>query len=234
MTKTLRWVAGALGLAAGGYAGLVARGWYTYGHPSLPAPEEADPLLDRFMPEYEVAERHHIDVAAPAAITLAAAVDADLQSSLVVRAIFGARELLLRSRSEPEDRPRGLVAETTALGWVVLAEIPGHEIVLGAVTQPWLGDVVFRGVPPDQYRAFREPGYVKIVWTLRADDRSPGESIFRSETRVMTTDADARAKFRWYWARFSPGIVLIRWMLLPGIKAEAERRAAAPAALQPE
>jgi hypothetical protein len=225
MANTLRWFAGALGVAAGGYAGLVARGWHAYGRPRLPVPEEADPLLDRFMPEYEVAERHHIDVGAPAGITLAAAVDADMQSSLVARAIFGARQFLLQSH-EAERRPQGLLAETTALGWVILAEIPGREIVLGAVTQPWLSDVVFRGVPADQYLAFREPGYVKIVWNLRADDRGPGESVFRSETRGMTTDADARATFRWYWARLSPGIVLIRWMLLPGIKAEAERRAA--------
>jgi hypothetical protein len=35
------------------------------------------------------------------------------------------------------------------------------------------------------------------------------------ETRVATTDAAAGAKFRRYWSCFSPGIVLIRWLLLP-------------------
>jgi len=66
---------------------------------------------------------------------------------------------------------------------------------------------------------------VKIVWTLRADPVGESESMFRTETRVTTTDQTARAKFRWYWARFSPGIVLIRRVMLGLLKTDAERRA---------
>ena len=226
MRRPLRWVAAGLGAAVGGYAVLVANGWRRYGRPDPPRDDEADVLLDRFMPEYEVAERHHVHVRAPAAVTFSAAVDADMHASPVVRAVFKARDILLGAEAEAEPgRPRGIVEETRALGWVVLAEIPGREIVLGAVTQPWRGNVLFRGVPPEAYLAFREPDYAKIVWNLRADPAGPGESVFRTETRVVTTDADARAKFRWYWARFSPGIVLIRWLMLPSVKREAERRA---------
>ena len=46
---------------------------------SAPLSEETDALLDEFMPEYEVAERHHVRVAAPADITLSAAMETDLQ-----------------------------------------------------------------------------------------------------------------------------------------------------------
>jgi hypothetical protein len=66
---------------------------------------------------------------------------------------------------------------------------------------------------------------VKIAWTLRADPIGPAESVFRTETRVASTDADARAKFRWYWSFFSPGMAAIRWASLRPLKAEAERRA---------
>jgi hypothetical protein len=96
---------------------------------------------------------------------------------------------------------------------------------MGAVTQPWLPDVVFRGLPPETFRSFGEPDHVKIVWTLRADPVDARTSTFRTETRVVTTDAAARTKFRWYWARFSPGIVLIRYAMLRLLRAEAERRA---------
>jgi len=92
------------------------------------------------------------------------------------------------------------------------------------VTQPWLPNVVFRGLAPEDFRTFREPGYVKIAWTLRADPVGESDSVFRTETRVMTTDPVARSKFRWYWARFSPGIVLIRRLMLGPLKTEAERR----------
>lgn len=218
--------AAAAGCAAVGYAACVGATWFRYGHPDRSRPTEADPLLDRFMPEYDVVERHKVHVEAPADVTLRTAKAADLQGSPVVRAIFRARELVLGAK--PDDRrPAGLFEEMTALGWGVLADDPGREIVVGAVTQPWLADVVFRAVPPDEFASFREPGYVKIAWTLRADPDGPRASTFRTETRVTTTDGDARARFRWYWARFSPGIVLIRRFLLPAVKRGAERAAAA-------
>ena len=68
------------------------------------------------------------------------------------------------------------------------------------------------------------PGYAKIAWTLRVDPITAAESVARTETRVLTTDAAARAKFRWYWSFASPGVVLIRRVLLRLVKADAERR----------
>jgi hypothetical protein len=97
--------------------------------------------------------------------------------------------------------------------------------VFGAVTRPWQADPVFSGVPASDFAAFDEPDYVKIVWTLRADPVGDDESIFRSETRVCTTDAAARTKFRRYWAFASPGVAVLRRLMLTPIKCEAERRA---------
>jgi hypothetical protein len=50
--------------------------------------------------------------------------------------------------------------------------------------------------------------------------------VFHAETRVVSTDPAARARFRWYWSLFSPGMMLIRWASLAPLKREAERRAA--------
>jgi hypothetical protein len=213
-------------IAAGAYATCVAVAWCRYGR-AAPAStlNDADPLLDRFMPVYEVRERHHIYVAAPAATTLAAAREMDLLESPLVRALIQARELVLGASPDTRSRPRGLLAEVQALGWGVLAEVSDHEIVVGAATQPWKANVVFRPIPPDEFVAFDEPDYVKIVWTLRADPVGPDESMFTTETRVMSTDPVARARFRRYWSFFSPSIILIRWVSLGPLKAEAERRA---------
>jgi hypothetical protein len=193
--------------------------------------EDEDQLLDRFVPVYEMAERHHISVAAPPATTLAAAREMDLQESRVVRAIVKARELILGATPDDRPRPRGLLAEMQSLGWGILAEIPGREIVAGAVTQPWEANVVFRALPPEDFAAFEEPGYVKIAWTLRADPVGATRSVFRTETRVAATDPSARRKFRRYWSMFSPGIRLIRWAILGPLKREAEYRARAEEAL---
>jgi hypothetical protein len=220
-----RWLAAGVGVAGGSYAALAASAWLRYGHAG-PAPEDgADALLDRFMPAYDVVERHHVRVSAPADVTFAAASELNPDQSAIVRAIFRARELAMGSHPGRPTEQRGFIPRMRGMGWGVLAEIPGREIVMGAVTQPWLADVVFRPLPPGEFAAFREPGYAKIVWTLRADPLPEGASVFRTETRVTTTDRVARAKFRRYWAFVSPGIVLIRWMLLGPVKAEAERRA---------
>ena len=220
------WLGAGIGIAAAVYGAYACLTWYRYGHAASPRPEERDPLLDRFMPAYDVAERHNVRVAAPAALTFAAAKDVDLQGSSLVRTIIKARELILRATPDHRPRPRGLLAETQALGWGVLADVPEREVVAGAVTRPWEANVTFRALPPDQFAAFNEPGYVKIVWTLRVEPIGANESIFRTETRVIATDPAARSKFRWYWSFFSPGIIVIRWSVLGPIKREAERRAA--------
>jgi hypothetical protein len=221
----LRWLTAGAGLAAAGYVIYVATAWARYGHVPRPAGNEADPLLDRFMPEYEVVERHHVRIAAPPAITLAAAREMDLRESRVARAIFKGRELILGATPEDHVRPRGLLALVQSLGWVVLAELPDREVVVGAVTRPWEPNPTFRGVPPEAFAAFAEPGYVKIAWTLRVDPDGPAAAIFRSETRATATDPSARARFRRYWSCLSPGIILIRRLMLGPLKADAERRA---------
>lgn len=225
MRSALKWTAGALGVAAGAYAGYVGVTWLRYGHPAPARADDADPLLDRFMPTYEIVERHHIGVAAPGAVTLDVAREVELQASPVVRAVIRAREILLGATPDTRRHSRGLLAETQSLGWGVLAEAPERQIVVGAVTKPLEANVTFRALPPDQFAAFNEPGHVKIAWTIRADAISETESVFRTETRAIATDPDARTRFRRYWSFLSPGIIVIRWALLDPVRSEAERRA---------
>lgn len=239
MTRTLSRHRGVRVLAAGAGFGLTAytlytgRTWWRYGHVPPARTDERDDLLDRFMPACDVVERHHIRVDAPAAITLDAAREQDLLASPIVRAVFKARETLLRAKPDARGQPGGLLAAVTSLGWGILAEVPGREVVVGAVTRPWEANVVFRALPPDRFAAFAEPGFVKIAWTLRADPVDAGGCVFRTETRAVATDATARIRFRRYWAFVSPGIALIRRMMLRPLKRDAERRASllAPALL---
>ena len=229
----LRWLTAGAGLAAAGYVIYVGAAWSRYGHVRRPAENEADPLLDRFMPQYDVVERHHVRIAAPPTITLAAAREMDLLESRIVRAIFKGRELILGATPQDHVRPRGLLALVQSLGWVVLAELPEREVVVGAVTKPWEPNPTFRGVPAEAFAAFTEPGYVKIAWTLRVDPDGPSASIFRSETRAIATDSSAHARFRLYWSCLSPGIILIRRLMLGPLKADAERRVPRPGTASP-
>jgi hypothetical protein len=228
--SAIKWIGGATGLAVAAYGAYAGVTWLCYGHAKLLSRKGTDLLLDAFMPNYDVVERHSIPVEASPETTLLAATEMDLGKCLPVRAIFKGRELLLRSKPDDAVRPRGSLALMTSVGWGVLAESPGREIVLGGVTQPWKPNPQFRAVPPDEFAGFDEPGYVKIVFTLRADTAGAGNSIFRTETRAIATDPVSRKKFRRYWTFLSPGIIAIRKLMLPIVKREAERRSYAEAA----
>ena len=224
----LRLLAAVAGVAGAAYGAYVATTWLRYGRPAPPTDSsDRDDLLDLLMARYDVVERHRIAVDAPAAVTLEAARAMDLSSTPVVRAIFRARELIMGAERSGQSSSKGFVADMEALGWGRLAEDPGREIVMGGVTKPWVANPVFRALPPDEFEAFNEPDFVKIVFTLRADPVSHERSVFRTETRAVATDASARGKFRWYWALLSPGIILIRKAMLLPVKNDAERRASA-------
>ena len=230
--SALRWLtvglAAGAGLAAATYATYTGVRWLQYGRPDPPAGAEADTLLDQFMPSYDVVERRHIRIAAPAETALAAAYEVDIQRSPIIRAIFKSRALLLgggMEESAEAERPQALVAWVKTIGWRALAEVPGREIVFGTITQPWRANPTFQAPPPAEFAGFHEPGYIKIAWTLRADPDGQAASILRHETRAVATDPTARALFRPYWSIFSPGIVLIRWLVFGPVKREAERRA---------
>jgi hypothetical protein len=221
----IRAVATGAAAASAAYGVYAAVAWYRYGQPGEPHADEQDELLDRFIPRYDVVERHHVRVAAPPDVTLEASKEQDLFDSTLIRTIFKAREVALGASPDDRERPRGLLNIVRALGWGVLADVPGREIVIGAVTKPWEANVTFRALPPDQFAAFSDPGFVKIVWTLRADPDGTDKSLFRTETRAVATDSSARERFRLYWAFASPGIALIRRLSLNPLRREAERRA---------
>ena len=99
------------------------------------------------------------------------------------------------SSPDTTSRPQGLLDATLAMGWRVLADAPGREVVVGAVTRPWQANVIFRGISPEAFAAFREPEYVKIVWTLRVDPLDDETRCrFCTGTRAVATDADGRAE----------------------------------------
>lgn len=222
-----RVMAGTLGAATVGYAAAAALAWIRYGHVARGHADEHDSLLDRFMPTYEVVERHHIAVDAPPRVTLAAAGAQQLLHHPIIRAIFKTRELMLGSTPNQSPEPSALLPMVLAIGWRILAQTDDREVVVGAVTKPWEPNVTFKGLDPAEYAAFAEAGYVKIIWSLRADPIESNRSIFRTETRALATDRDARVRFRRYWAFASPGIWLIRRASLGPLKREAERRVTA-------
>jgi hypothetical protein len=111
-----------------------------------------------------------------------------------------------------------------AIGWTILEEDPGREMVVGAVTQPWAPVVRFHGVPAPGFVRFAQPGFTKIAWSIAARPAKPGVAELVTETRVAATDPISRKRFRRYWFFVNPGIRLIRIVSLRLVKQELERR----------
>jgi hypothetical protein len=223
-TRMATWLAGGLAFSAIAYGTSVAATWLRYGRFQRQPPGGS--LLDKFMPSCDVVERHETFVNAPSNTTFDAACSVDFGRAAIPRVLFNIREIVMRgaARNEPAMTGSGILAQAQAIGWGVLSNVPGREIIFGAVTQPWVAEPVFRALPPNEFMAFQEPGYVKIAWTLSAREAGSETSVALTETRAVATDADARSRFRWYWSLVRPGVVLIRWSLLRAVKSEAERR----------
>jgi hypothetical protein len=189
-------------------------------------------LIDKYMPSFDVREYHEISVRADTERAWAALRALDLNRSGIVRLIFGVRALPSWLRGErPEAPPRSsLLEETLALGWRILAEEPEREIVVGAVTQPWVASVRFHGLPGPEFIAFSEPGFTKIVWNLAVRSAGPGRSVLSTETRVEPTDPASRRRFRRYWLVVGLGVRLVRVLGLRIVKRHLERSSRSPAA----
>lgn len=186
-------------------------------------PHTHDRAIEWFVPRPEFRERHALDVKAPADVVFEASEQFELTSVPAVRAILRLREWLMGAHEAPRDR-RPFVESARAMGWGLLELRPGRERVMGAECQPWLADVTFEPLPAEDFAIDERPDRVKIAWSLEALPLGPTRTRLATETRVVTNDAASLAKFRryWRWARF--GIVAIRWLVLPAIRRDAERR----------
>ena len=184
----------------------------------------ASSALDRFVPEPEITERFETTVRAPADLVMDVAAHFDMQSLRVVKSIFWLREKLMRASPSGHRKPQGILEETKSLGWGVLAEQAGRLVVCGATCQPWLPRVKFSALAPDEFVTYAEPDHMKIAWTLETEEIGPAITRFAQETRAVSTDQQARIKFRryWRWARF--GIITIRLLMMPAVRRASERR----------
>lgn len=181
-------------------------------------------LLDSFVPNPDIRERHETVVHAPADFVLEVARNFDMQSIPMVHAIFWLRNQILRTKTPPPRRGAGIVASTQSIGWGVLLDHPGRFYVSGAACQPWQADVIFLPIPTEQFLSYAEPDRVKIVWSIEVDFLEPTLTRLCSETRAVATDEQARTNFKRYWRIFGVGIRMIRWFLLPAVRRQAEQQ----------
>jgi hypothetical protein len=178
-------------------------------------------LLDRFMPEYDVYERHTLAVTAPPEEVIRAARglrprDVPLTAALMtLRGVPG----MVRRRKPLINMREPVIDQFLQSGFVLLAD-EREELVIGSVGRFWSSDGGVQRVPRGEFAGFSEPGYAKGAMNIRAD----GATV-TTETRVQATDDEARRVFSRYWRVIKLGSAAIRLELLRAIKRRAERGA---------
>jgi hypothetical protein len=183
----------------------------------------AEPLLiDQFMPTYDRAIVYSRVFRAPPEQCFQTIVDFDLLQLRVFRMLVGARGLpqrladALRRRAHEaavsSSPPTFRLRDLPSMGWILLGERPGAELVFGQVGKPWKprGGWPAKPVSRAEFAAFDRPGFAKLVESTRVDPYGQRSSIVTMETRVTCTDPDSRRRFRRYWLMVGPFSHLLR------------------------
>jgi hypothetical protein len=172
------------------------------------------PLIDDWLPEFDVGERHDVAVSLEPERALELALSSPAAPDRIVRALISARGM--RARDETIER------FFAAHGFVVL-DRTSAQWVAGAVGAVWRrqGGLV-RLDDAEAWHASSVPGTIKGAVDFRAE-RIPGGSRLTTETRVKAVDDQARRAFRFYWLAIGPFSALIRRRWLRAIQETARR-----------
>lgn len=171
------------------------------------------PFVDDFLPNYDVASQHRIDIRAPASVVYQAMRGVDLSRSWIVRSLF---------------RLRGLPTTDITLDGLgkirfkLLLERPPHGLVIGIVGRFWSPTGHLVDFDPEKFVTSTVPGYAKAIWTFDVTPLSDSRSRLRTVTRVVCPDTNSRRLFRAYWMLVGPFSGLVRGELLRMVRDTCE------------
>jgi hypothetical protein len=182
-------------------------------------------LLDEYMPAYEVNEFHSEMVHASPERVYGAMKETTFAEVKVFSALMQIRRAAAGKfqRVKGADIPIFTLLSRKGSGFVLLAEDPQHEIVLGTAGRFWSTGAARSIQSRDDFLAFNESGAAKSVFNIKMEDAGNGWTRVTTETRALGNDPTARRKMAAYWRVIYPGSATIRRMWLRAIKARAER-----------
>lgn len=112
----------------------------------------------------------------------------------------------------PDSAPAGSVPQarrqdgeaTPERGWTAVAERPGQEALFGAVAWTTRPGLEWLPVSPAKFRAFEEPGWIRLGADFRAEERGDGTTTLTLELRAVPTDERSATRLRRFWPVLAP------------------------------
>jgi hypothetical protein len=185
-------------------------------------------LIDDWLPSFDESEFHTRSVpAAPPAVEIALR-ELTASDLRLTGFLMGVRTLpaLLTGGRRRRSRDGGpLLDGVLSMGFVLLDERPGEQIVLGVAGRPWRprGDGLDTLDGPAAFRSYDRPGSVRCAWDFVLEPSASGGdgTLLATETRIAGTDAAGTRTFRRYWRLVQPGSALIRRDMLRAVARRA-------------
>lgn len=176
--------------------------------------------LDRLLPDAQLREIHHVDVAAPPERTWEVVRHGEMPQTAITRALFALRTL-------PERIAGGQVATLGGLdelvstpdrpGFQILIDDPPHEVAVGAIGKVWRLRIPFLHVADAaEFAHFDSSGWVKVAWAVRVLPRAGHGSRIEFELRVSATDDQSWRRFQHYFRVIGIGSHRLRRIVLRG------------------
>ncbi len=127
-------------------------------------------LLDKFLPVYDVRTHYQTLLPASPEEVYPIARDLDWSRSPLVR-------WLLKLRGLGRVKMKASLDNMQKMGFEILAEVPGRELVVGVVGRFWLPSRGVRRVSPHGFMAFDQPGYAKAALNFLAQPAPQGAAV---------------------------------------------------------
>jgi len=195
----------------------------------LASPDEtriAEPgtRLDEFSPVFEFSERHAVLIEAPKVVVWEAVKSVTADEISFFRELTWLRRF---GRPGPESILNApgrapLLEVATRTSFLLLAEEPWREVVIGTLALAPPGTRPGGTPTPELFRSLEAPGYAKATMNFLVEDRGGDVCLLTTETRVHATDPAARRRFATYWRVIYPGSAFLRRMWLRAIRLRAE------------
>ncbi|MFV2039441.1 MAG: hypothetical protein ACC660_04285 [Acidimicrobiales bacterium] len=172
----------------------------------------------------DAVERHSIKIHADRETVYEALWNADLDAAHVVTALMYLRSLPKRlSSGAPNLESSGPLTLQSMIGkgFGLIAEDPGHELLLGVEGRFWRLADNFTTFERSHYEAPVPAGLARAIWSFELREFD-GVVELVTETRVTCGDPASRRTFLRYWRFVRPWSGLIRHVILRAIRRQAQ------------
>jgi hypothetical protein len=177
-------------------------------------------LIGEVLPNYHFRATYQILVHAAPPVVFECLLHSNFHDLWLVRMLMTVRTGKLVKRS---GKMLELHRQLEGTGFMLLAETPNDEIVMGIAGRFWRPDGGrCLDLSKDQFVDFSRLGFAKAAWNFKLRPGSDGGTVLSTETRVECFGRGALWKFGTYWSMIAPFSGFIRKAILRQIKTAAE------------